>query len=141
MPATYYLTTFNTTTVDLCLSISTSFNLATCSALTSAISYCLTEVISVCTECIPSFFLNSSLQCRSCSANPNCLTCDRFNCKQCQPDHYLAVDLSLNTIDSFFTSATVSQSVTSQCLPCSISGCLYCRNYYTDNNINKILCD
>jgi len=51
------------------------------------------------------------------------------------------VDLGFNTISSFYSSTNVSKSVTSQCLPCSIYGCLTCRNEFKDNNINKVKCD
>lgn len=137
LPATYYLTTsrsnnFSTSIFSVCLNHNYYFVNNSCQQVTSGISYCIAANNSVCTQCVYNFYLNSQAACRPCTRYSHCLTCDQYNCRQCQPQYYLAVDLTLNTIMQFYNSSSVSASASSQCLPCAVLGCLYCRNRFND---------
>ena len=140
LPATYYLTpgAFSNSILSTCLSHSQYFVNGSCAAVASGVSYCISAVSSVCSQCVNNFYLTQG-QCISCAVYGHCLTCDQYNCKQCQPDYYLAVDLNLGSIYNFYNATT--QGAQAQCLPCSILGCLTCRNAFADDGTGQVLCD
>lgn len=109
--------------------------------MSTNISSCVVANGSICSQCVNHYYVSSAGQCRPCSVYPNCLSCDQYNCKQCSPQYYLAVDLGLNSIFSFYNSTSISATTTSQCLPCTILGCYLCRNLFNDQSINQVVCD
>jgi hypothetical protein len=142
----YYNTTAQTDRVRVCLDPTTTWNStsSTCENFNSTINYCVTASAtnsSICSKCVQSYYFEPSTnKCTPCASKySNCLLCDANNCLQCMPTHFLVMQSTAYTI--FQVQQGQSGSAVTQCLPCSIYSCQYCRSEFDSQGTFNVRCD
>ena len=136
LPTSYYYNKA-ASLVRVCLNINSAFT-TSCTAVATGINYCSSATSGICTQCVTSFYLTSNM-CKPCwSTYSNCLICDPYNCQQCVPTYFLALQSSLYSISQVMSGVNTSVS---SCLPCNIYGCYYCRSEYDTRGIFNVRCD